>query len=170
MGEGEAGELFVLPPSIGLSQSLLNQDHHEVYYAGCPAGPGGAVLRRHGDQVLRLPGGFWKAQGRSDDTMNLGGIKVSSIELEEAVNAHEAVLESAAVAVIPEGEGADRLVLFAVLRSPAEGLLQSLQALVSRRLNPLFRIHDVVQVDRLPRTASNKIMRRELWRGYLARR
>ncbi len=168
--EGGMGELFLVPPSIGLSQTLLNQDHHKVYYAGCPKGPGGAVLRRHGDQILSLPGGTWKAQGRADDTMNLGGIKVSSVELEEAVNAHAAVRESAAVAVIPGGEGADRLVVFAVLERPAPkaALLKELQALVSKRLNPLFRIHDVVPVPALPRTASNKIMRRELRREYLA--
>ncbi len=33
-------------------------------------------LRRHGDEVERLPGGFFVAHGRCDDTMNLGGIKV----------------------------------------------------------------------------------------------
>lgn len=33
-------------------------------------------LRRHGDEVARLPGGFYRALGRADDTMNLGGIKV----------------------------------------------------------------------------------------------
>ena len=170
--EGEMGELFLIPPSIGLSQTLLNQDHHRVYFEGCPPGPDGEVLRRHGDQVLRLPGGLWKAQGRADDTMNLGGIKVSSVELEEAVNAHPAVRESAAVAVIPGGEGADRLVIFAVLARPVEkgALLKELQGLVSKRLNPLFRIHAVLPVDRLPRTASNKVMRRELRREYLAGR
>lgn len=33
-------------------------------------------LRRHGDEVEHLPGGFFVAHGRCDDTMNLGGIKV----------------------------------------------------------------------------------------------
>ena len=33
-------------------------------------------LRRHGDEVAQLPGGFYRALGRADDTMNLGGIKV----------------------------------------------------------------------------------------------
>ena len=36
----------------------------------------GVVLRRHGDEVSRLAGGVYCAQGRCDDTMNLGGIKV----------------------------------------------------------------------------------------------
>ena len=43
------------------------------------------MLRRHGDQFEALPGGYFRAQGRADDTMNLGGIKVSSAEIERAV-------------------------------------------------------------------------------------
>ena len=34
----DSGELFIVPPSIGLSSSLLNKDHHEVYFAGTPRG------------------------------------------------------------------------------------------------------------------------------------
>lgn len=34
-------------------------------------------LRRHGDEFERLPGGYYRALGRCDDTMNLGGIKVT---------------------------------------------------------------------------------------------
>jgi acetyl-CoA synthetase len=165
---GGTGELYLLPPALGLSQALLNADHHAVYYRDCPAGPGGAVLRRHGDQVARLADGCYRALGRADDTMNLGGIKVSSVELERAVNDHPAVYESAAVAVPPPGGGADRLVVFVVLEGEEDrdALKEDLQKAVASRLNPLFRIHDVEVVQALPRTASNKIMRRELRAGY----
>ncbi len=168
VGNGVDGEVFLVPPSIGLSQSLLNRDHDEVYYQGCPSGPHGQVLRRHGDQMERLPGGWYRAHGRADDTMNLGGIKVSSVELESVLGGHDAVAECAAVAVQPEGGGADQLVVFVVLdeeRDPAD-LRVELGRLLSRRLNPLFKIHDVVVVDTLPRTASNKLMRRELRARY----
>ncbi|MFN6947006.1 MAG: AMP-binding protein, partial [Cytophagaceae bacterium] len=48
--EGETpGEVFIVPPSIGLTQRLLNRDHHDEYYAGMPKGPAGEVLRKHGD-------------------------------------------------------------------------------------------------------------------------
>ncbi|MFQ5651267.1 MAG: AMP-binding protein [bacterium] len=166
--EGEMGELFLIPPAIGLSQELLNKDHETVYYSGCPAGPNGEVVRRHGDQMARLHKGFYRAQGRADDTMNLGGIKVSSLELEEALDTHEAVYESAAVAVQPEGEGQEKLVVFVVLESQLEKeqLKKELGALIARTLNPLFKIHDLVVVDTLPRTASNKLMRRKLRTGY----
>ena len=167
--EGEMGELFMIPPALGLSQTLLNRDHDEVYHMDCPTGPQGEVLRRHGDQTLRLSHGFYRAQGRADDTMNLGGIKVSSLELEHIIDDHEAIYESAAVAVQPEGEGAERLVVFAVLNQAVDHgtLAKSLNAMIGKRLNPLFKIHDLMITDNLPRTASNKLMRRTLRSQYL---
>jgi acetyl-CoA synthetase len=168
VADGAEGEIFLVPPSIGLSQTLLNRDHDEVYFADCPTGPDGEVLRRHGDQVARLPGGYFLAQGRADDTMNLGGIKVSSLELERVLASHPAVFEAAAVAVQSEGEGAEKLVVFAVLAedSDLEELRSDLGKAIATELNPLFKIHDLEAVDTLPRTASNKLMRRELRTGY----
>ncbi len=119
VGEGETGELFLMPPALGMSQRLLNGDHDEVYYNGCPAGPRGEVLRRHGDHTKRLYHGYYRAQGRADDGMNLGGILVSPLELERIIDGHPAVYESAAVAVQPEGEGAERLVVFVVAEAGA---------------------------------------------------
>jgi len=169
--EGEPGEMFIAPPSIGLSQRLLNGDHHKVYFAGCPAGPGGTVLRRHGDRMLRLHRGCYRAGGRADDTMNLGGIKVSSLELEQAADMHPAVRECAAVGVQPGGEGAEQLVLHVVVLEGAgtpakDQMMVELQQLIRKRLNPLFRVHDLVLLHDLPRTASNKLMRRVLRDRY----
>lgn len=165
---GDTGEIYLVPPSIGLSQTLLNADHHAVYHEGCPKGPGGEVLRRHGDAVEPLPGGHWRAHGRADDAMNLGGIKVSSLEIEQVADAHESVYQSAAVAVQPGGEGVDRLVLFVVPRGTPDpaALKKDLGARIARDLNPLFKVHDVVLVPEIPRTASNKVMRRVLRADY----
>jgi acetyl-CoA synthetase len=148
---------------VGLSQTLLNADHHAVYHEGCPAG-----LRRHGDAVEPLGDGFWRAHGRADDAMNLGGIKVSSMEIEQVADAHPSVYQSAAVAVQAGGEGADRLVLFVVARgSPDPAALKTeVAARIARDLNPLFKVHDLVLVPEIPRTASNKVMRRVLRAGY----
>ena len=166
--EGETGELFLIPPSIGLSQTLLNRDHEEIYYAGCPSGPGGEVLRRHGDEIARLHKGYFSAQGRADDAMNLGGIKVSSVELERVIESHHAVQEAAAVGVQLEAEGPEKLVVFAVLQphTDGEGLRQELQARIAAELNPLFRIDELITVDVLPRTDSNKVLRRQLRSQY----
>ena len=161
----EQGEVFIVPPSIGLSTRLLNRDHHDVYYKDTPKGPNGELLRRHGDQIERLPDGYWRAQGRADDTMNLGGIKVSSAEIEQVLQTVPNILETAAIAISPGG-GPSLLVIYAVcsanqtLSKPE--LMAALQQAIKRDLNPLFKIHDLVLVEALPRTASNKIMRREL--------
>jgi acetyl-CoA synthetase len=161
---GETGELYLIPPSIGLSQTLLNADHDEVYYASCPSGPNREILRRHGDRMARLPNGFYKAQGRADDTMNLAGIKVSCLELERVLDTHQAVYEAAAVAVQPEGEETDKLIVFVVLKDDIEPkrLMEELGSLIARQANPLFKIHRLVVTKELPRTASNKLIRRKL--------
>ncbi len=162
----DQGEVYLIPPSIGLSTRLLHRNHHEVYYRDCPTGPNGEILRRHGDELERLEDG-WRAHGRADDTMNLGGIKVSSAEIEQVLRDMPTVRELAAIAEPPSGGGPAQLVIFAVpenLESPPDPatLRATMQAAVSARLNPLFRIARVELIDSLPRTASNKIMRRQL--------
>ena len=158
------GEVFVIPPSIGLSTELLNKDHHEVYFEGTPQTPKGAPLRRHGDGVERLVDGYYRIHGRVDDTMNLGGIKVSSAEIEGVLNSVDGIREVAAIAASPPNGGPSRLIIYAVLLPGADtgSLTSSLQSAIREHLNPLFRIHDLIVVDALPRTASNKIMRRVL--------
>ncbi|MBM4360355.1 MAG: AMP-binding protein, partial [Deltaproteobacteria bacterium] len=163
------GELALVPPMLGSSNRLLNRDHHEVYFADMPIGPDGEVLRRHGDQIERI-GCHFRALGRVDDTMNLGGIKTSSAEIERVCNRVEGVSETAAIAVPPEGGGPSLLVLFVVPQGGVEldiaTLRTTLQRAIGRDLNPLFKIHDVVVTASLPRTASNKVMRRVLRAQY----
>lgn len=160
------GEVFLIPPSMGLSTELLKSDHYDVYFEGNPSLPDTAPLRRHGDQIERLAGGFFRAHGRVDDTMNLGGIKVSSAEIEQVLNTVSGVRETAAVSMSPKDGGPSQLVIHAVLLPDAypdkTRLRAALRAAIREQLNPLFRIHDVVVRDSLPRTASNKIMRRLL--------
>lgn len=166
------GEVFIVPPSLGLSTSLLNADHTEVYFAGTPR----PELRRHGDALERLADGYYRIHGRVDDTMNLSGIKVSSAEIEEVLNGVDGIQETAAVAVSPKDGGPSQLVIYTVPTASEsekptnvggnsdsrQGIHDALQTALSQHLNPLFRIHDVVIVDALPRTASNKVMRRLL--------
>ena len=76
------------------------------------------------------------------------------------------VRETAAVAVPPPGGGPSRLVVFLVPVAddprPAGDFKPLLQQAVRTQLNPLFHIAEVRLVASLPRTASNKVMRREL--------
>ncbi len=163
---GEVCEVFLKPPALGLTTRLLNRDNFEVYYAGCPS-MDGIPLRRHGDLLAVEAGGRYRSLGRADDTMNLGGIKTSSAEIEQAFAGLPGIIEAAAVGIPPAGGGPDRLVLF--ITTPGgtvEELRSPLQCAIRERVNPLFHIHDVVAIDSLPRTVSNKVLRRQLRDGY----
>jgi len=164
----DTGEMFLIPPIPGLSSELLNRDHHEVYFKGNPRYRG-IQLRRHGDELIRLENGYYRAQGRSDDAMNLGGIKVSSVQIEEVINQLEFVKESAAIAVSPQEGGPSVLVIYAVClpsKETPENKLRQAQLIVKNRLNPLFKVQQLIEIERLPRTASGKVMRRELRKSY----
>ncbi|CAH8306210.1 unnamed protein product [Eruca vesicaria subsp. sativa] len=123
-------------------------------------------LRRHGDIVKRTVGGYYNVQGRADDTMNLGGIKTSSIEIERVCDqADESISETAAVSITPPNGGPELLAIFAVLkdgfkRKSEEELKRIFSRAIQKDLNPLFKVSFVKIVAEFPRTASNKLLRR----------
>jgi acyl-coenzyme A synthetase/AMP-(fatty) acid ligase len=105
--------------------------------------------------------------------------QVSSVELERVVLQHvPAIIEAAAVGFPTPGGGPEQLHIFVVLSHAAAGggagqpghadsavlqkIQQECQIAIKQALNPLFKVHRVVQVASLPRTASNKVMRRLL--------
>ena len=158
------GEVFLIPPILGLSNSLLNRNHFEVYYKDTPVYKG-QLLRRHGDELEQLENGYYKAHGRVDDAMNLGGIKVSSIQIEAVINTLDFISESAAVAVSPPGGGPSDLVIYYIENENKMGPREKLQAInevIKSELNPLFKVKDALALEFLPRTASGKLMRRSL--------
>ncbi len=167
--EAEVGELFLVPPSIGFSAELLNRDHDEEYYTGTPPGPQGQQLRRHGDYFTHLGGPYYRASGRVDDTMNLGGIKVSSAEIERVAIGLGGVREAAAIAVPAQGGGPSKLIIYVVGEEDADltDIKDEIAEAVRSQLNPLFKVHSVIPIEALPRTASNKVKRRDLRDHYL---
>mmetsp|Transcript_6279 Transcript_6279/g.14843 ORF Transcript_6279/g.14843 Transcript_6279/m.14843 type:complete len:543 (+) Transcript_6279:3-1631(+) len=185
-GDGsESGELVLVAPAVGLSTTLLNRDHYAEYYEGMPSGPNGELLRRHGDEIEYVRSSlhlreeeqnsttpYFRALGRSDDTMNIGGIKIGSVEIENVCNLVDNVLETAAIAVSEAKGGPSKLVIYTVLKNNTEVDKEitktEMQESIKGKLNPLFKISDVVISDSLPRTASNKVMRRVLRDEYVA--
>ncbi|KAJ4823577.1 putative acyl-activating enzyme 17, peroxisomal, partial [Turnera subulata] len=155
------GELALGPHMFGASHTLLNADHYKI-------------LRRHGDVFERTSRGYYHAHGRADDTMNLGGIKVSSVEIERICNAADShVLETAAIGVPPPQGGPEQLVIVVVLKDAQNStvdldkLRKSFNSAVQKKLNPLFKVSSVVPLSALPRTATNKVMRRVLRQQFV---
>jgi len=162
------GELFLIPPIMGLSNSLINRNHYDEYFKGTPTYKN-QILRRHGDQLEKLENGYYKAQGRVDDTMNLGGIKISSVQIEAVVNELGFIKECAAIAVSPKDGGPSLLVVYYVEKSTSISYDQRLSMtnqIIKEKLNPLFKVTQIVETPSLPRTASNKVMRRKLREMY----
>ncbi|KAL6549377.1 putative acyl-activating enzyme 17, peroxisomal [Orobanche hederae] len=164
------GELALGPLIFGASNTLLNADHYDIYFKQMPVW-NGKVLRRHGDVFERTSRGYFRAHGRADDTMNLGGIKpVSSVEIERVCNLVDTrILETAAVGVPSPGGGPERLVVVVVFKDAdkpssldSSNLAAAFSSALQKKLNPLFRVSDIVPLPYLPRTATNKVMRRIL--------
>ncbi|XP_010552277.1 PREDICTED: probable acyl-activating enzyme 18, peroxisomal isoform X7 [Tarenaya hassleriana] len=161
-----SGEIALFPRYLGATDRLLNADHDAVYFKGMPFYKG-MRLRRHGDIVKRTVGGYYTVQGRADDTMNLGGIKTSSIEIERVCdNADQCVSETAAISVAPRDGGPEMLAILVVLKKgfkkKPEELKNMFSRAIQRDLNPLFKVSIVKIVPEFPRTASNKLLRRVL--------
>ena len=142
----------------------------KILFAGTPEIANLGQLRRHGDHFQKLnsrSGSIYIAGGRADDTMNLGGIKISSAEIERVLNRVDGVIETAAVAICENG-GPDELTVFAVATPNAildePTLLSKMNRILKAELNPLFKIQSVHLIPSMPRTSSGKIMRRNLRR------
>lgn len=160
----DRGEVFLVPPSIGLSNDLLNYDHRKEYFEGVPRGPQGEILRRHGDQIERLGGGYYRHHGRIDDTVNIFGVKSSAEEI-RSVLTHDLVADAKPVAVDVGDTGQHSLVIYAVPRDPRqlddpalrERLRRDFQREIKERLNPLLaHVHEVVLVPELPQAGPGK--------------
>ena len=153
----------------GSRPSCSNRDHHEVYFAGVPA-VAGSHCAGTATTSSAWRAGYYRAMGRVDDAMNLGGIKVCSAELERTVAGLRACPRSPPLrflrkAAVPAGSSCSSF-----RRTASTWTAKRSRSRCSRRSppssNPLFKIHDVVPIEELPRTASAKVMRRELRNSY----
>jgi benzoate-CoA ligase len=116
---------------------------------------------RTGDSYRRDADGYYWHVGRSDDLLKVSGQWVSPVEVEAALAAHPAVLESAVVAQTNEhGLVSPRAVVVARTGvAVGEALAAELQAFVKARLAPHKYPRTVEFVDSLPRTATGKVQR-----------
>jgi acyl-CoA synthetase (AMP-forming)/AMP-acid ligase II len=99
--------------------------------------------------------------GRDDEMIVSGGENVYPLEVEQALNAHEAVHETAVVGVDDEKFG-QRLAAFVVLAAGGSATPDELKAHVKRELAGYKVPRDVTLLEELPRNASGKVVKRDL--------
>ncbi|TQM11231.1 class I adenylate-forming enzyme family protein [Pseudonocardia kunmingensis] len=146
---GEVGDIVVRGPQVA----------GEYVEAGSLVGADGWFPTR--DRGYLDEAGFLYVQGRADDTIIRGGENIAPAEIEDALAAHESVLECA-VAGVPDLEWGQRIAAFVVLRDGHEGDGDVLRQFVRARLRGHKTPDDVVFLGELPTTATGKILRRAL--------
>ena len=102
--------------------------------------------------------------GRVDDVINVSGHRLSTMEVESALVAHESVAEAAVVGRADDIKG-QSICAFVTLekgRAPTPDLKDELKKWVTKEIGALARPDDIRFADMLPKTRSGKIMRRLL--------
>lgn len=118
-----------------------------------------------GDGVKRDEDGYYRILGRVDDVINVSGHRMGTAEVENAINEHPLVNESAVVGYPHpiKGQGIFAFVVAGELSSGGEdGLKGSIVKGVAKIIGPIAKPDRILIVDGLPKTRSGKIMRRIL--------
>jgi acetyl-CoA synthetase len=118
-----------------------------------------------GDGALRDEEGNYRITGRVDDVLNVSGHRIGTAEVENAINMHTGVIESAVVGYPHDikGQGIYAYVIFSHGHGDDDTLTkQDIIQTVSRIIGPIAKPDKIQFVSGLPKTRSGKIMRRIL--------
>lgn len=168
LGPNQKGVVAIVPPlPPGAMTTIWGDDARfvETYFSSVP----GRHVYSTFDWGLVDEDDYWFILGRTDDVINVAGHRLGTREIEESINCHAAVAESAVVGIADQLKG-QVAVGFAVLKDPslldAQGATQKLEAeimkLVDEQLGPVARPARVRFVTTLPKTRSGKVLRRAI--------
>jgi acetoacetyl-CoA synthetase len=154
---GQVGELVITVPMPSMPVGFWNDPdgarYRESYFDTYPG------VWRHGDWIEIRPDGGCVIYGRSDATLNRGGVRMGTSEFYRVVEAWPEVADSLVVDTGRLGSDDGRLILFVV---PADGceldddLKQKLRADLRTQLSPRHVPDEIHQVPGIPRTLSGK--------------
>ena len=171
---GRSGTLVVRRPWPGMARTVWGdperyRDSYWSAYAG--RGEFGGFYVAGDGATVDTDGYIW-ILGRLDDVVNVSGHRLSTIEIESALVAHDTVGEAGSAGVSDPVTG-QAVVAFVTASGRAEVTPADLRAQVARSIGPVAKPKHVVVVPDLPKTRSGKIMRRllaQLWEAEQARR
>jgi acetyl-CoA synthetase len=117
-----------------------------------------------GDGCLRDEDGYYRITGRVDDVINVSGHRIGTAEVENAINMHAGVVESAVVGFPHDvkGQGIYAFVIFPNSHSDADLTRKDILQTVTRVIGAIAKPDKILFVSGLPKTRSGKIMRRIL--------
>ena len=152
----EAGELVCVKPFPSMPIEFLNDKYDEKYKKAYFTKY--SNVWHHGDFVIKTNRETFIVEGRSDATLNPGGIRIGTAEIYRHVENHEKVKE--ALAVGQDWEGDQRIILYLILK---EGVLLDIElnieikSLIRQKASPRHVPSKIFQVEDFPRTRSGKI-------------
>jgi acetoacetyl-CoA synthetase len=154
----EVGELVLTEPLPSMPLFLWGDEdgsrYRESYFGVYPG------VWRHGDWIELTSRGTAIIYGRSDATINRGGVRIGTSEIYGPVLSVDAVVE-ALVLELPRTDGTSWMPLFVVLRDGAElddALVERIQARIREDSSPRHVPNEVRQVAAIPRTLSGKVL------------
>ncbi|MEZ2441426.1 acetate--CoA ligase [Chitinophaga sp. RCC_12] len=159
-GNGVSGNLCIKFPWPGMLRSTYG-DHErfrKTYFSTYEN------LYFTGDGCLRDEDGYYRITGRVDDVLNVSGHRIGTAEVENAINMHAGVVESAVVGYPHDikGQGIYAYVITERLTHDPELTKKDIAQTVARIIGPIAKPDKIQIVSGLPKTRSGKIMRRIL--------
>ena len=159
-GNPAAGNLCIKAPWPSILRTTYG-DHERCrqnYFATYPN------LYFTGDGALRDEKGNYRITGRVDDVLNVSGHRIGTAEVENAINMHSGVVESAVVGYPHhiKGQGIYAYVICDHFHMSEERMRQDIVQTVARIIGPIAKPDKIQFVPGLPKTRSGKIMRRIL--------
>jgi acetyl-CoA synthetase len=153
---GSVGELVCKQPWPGMTRGVYGdpQRYLDSYWSMYPG------VWRHGDWARIDDDGQWFLLGRSDEALNVAGKRVGPAEVESELLAHDAVAEAATIGVPDETKGEVIWCFWTPVDPGGQDVSAQLAELVAERLGRPFKPSRVLRVTDLPRTRSQKILRR----------
>lgn len=117
-----------------------------------------------GDGCLRDEDGYYRITGRVDDVINVSGHRIGTAEVENAINMHAGVIESAVVGYPHDvkGQGIYAFVIYPNAHGDEDLTRKDILQTVTRVIGPIAKPDKILFVTGLPKTRSGKIMRRIL--------
>tara|TARA_B100001093_G_scaffold276228_1_gene263985 strand:- start:5667 stop:7559 length:1893 start_codon:yes stop_codon:yes gene_type:complete len=117
-----------------------------------------------GDGCKRDSDGYYRITGRVDDVINVSGHRMGTAEVENGINEHSSVIESAVVGYphTVKGQGIYAYVIIDISIEPSQELKNEILKTVSLEIGPIAKPDKIQFVKGLPKTRSGKIMRRIL--------
>jgi len=159
-GNNVSGNLCIKFPWPSLLTTTYG-DHERCRKNYFSAYPG---LYFTGDGCYRDENGFYRITGRVDDVLNVSGHRIGTAEVENAINMHAGVVESAVVGFPHDikGQGIYAFVIYQGSHGDEKLSRQDITLTVSRIIGPIAKPDKIQFVPGLPKTRSGKIMRRIL--------